>query len=296
MNHPEALREPMPMPDPYFPFKIHPCSKVKNGATLFPHHWHEHLEFLYCTSGKAMIECNSIPLTIEAGDLVVVNSNELHYGVSISDDLLYYAMIVDISFLHSHSPDAVETKFITPISQNRILFQNRISNDQEINSCMVSLIYELEVKEPGYELSIKSHLYRILTILFRQYVAPTESINEYKVRIKNLERFTPILSYIAENYQDPLSVSLLASMAGLSRFHFSRIFKELTNKTVTEYINIIRINKSEFLLRNTPMNISEIALATGFSDIYYFSKVYKKIKKEPPSQLRKDRNIRFYYK
>jgi AraC-like DNA-binding protein len=287
MNHPESLREPMPMPDPFFPFKIHPCRKVENGATLFPHHWHEQLEFLYCTSGTAMIECNSVLLVVEAGDLVVVNSNELHYGVSNSDDLLYYAMIVDISLLHSHSPDAVETKFITPISQNRIQFLNRISNDQEINRCMVSLIQELEVKEPGYELSIKSHLYRILTILFRQYVAPTESVDLYRVRMNNLERLTPILSFIAVNYQEPLSVSLLADMAGLSRFHFSRIFKELTSKTVTEYINIIRINKSEFLLRNTPMNISEIALAIGFSDIYYFSKVYKKFKKEPPSKLRK---------
>jgi AraC-like DNA-binding protein len=288
MNHPEVLRELMPMPDPYFPFKIHLCRKAEHGATLFPHHWHEHLEFLYFTSGKAMIECNSVPLTVEAGDLVVVNSNELHYGVSISDDLLYYAIIVDISLLHSHSPDAVETKFITPISQNHILFQNRISNDEEINSCMVSLIHELEVKELGYELSIKSYLYRILTILFRHYVAPTENIDDYKMRMKNLERFIPILSYIAENYQEPLSVTLLARMVGLSRFHFSRIFKELTSKTITEYINIIRINKSEFLLRNSPMNISEIALATGFSDIYYFSKVYKKIKKEPPSQLRKN--------
>jgi AraC-like DNA-binding protein len=288
MNHPEALREFMPMPDPHFPFKIHPCRKVEHGATLFQHHWHEHLEFIYCTSGKAMIECNSVPLTVEAGDLVVVNSNELHYGVSLSDDLLYYAMIVDISLLHSHSPDAIETKFITPISQNHILFQNRIFNDQEINICMVSLVRELEVKEPGYELSIKSHLYRILTILFRHYVAPTESIDGYKMRMKNLERFTPILSYIAENYQGPLSVNLLAGMVGLSRFHFSRIFKELTSRTVTEYINVIRINKSEFLLRNTPMNISEIALATGFSDIYYFSKVYKKFKKEPPSKLRKN--------
>jgi len=239
MNHPEALRELMSMPDPYFPFKIHPCKKMDQGATLFPHHWHEHLEFLYCTSGKAMIECNYIPLAVEAGDLVVVNSNELHYGLSITDDLLYYAMIVDISLLHSHSPDAVESKFITPISQNLILFQNRISNDQEIIACMISLISELENKEPGYEISIKSYLYRIITILFRHYIATTESMDEYKLRMKNLERFTPVLTYISENYQKALSVNLLAGMAGLSRFHFSRIFKELTSKTVTEYINII---------------------------------------------------------
>ena len=287
MNHPKALREPMPMPDPHFPIKIHSPWKMAQGATLFPHHWHEHLEFLYCTSGKAIIECNSVPHSIEAGDLVVVNSNELHYGVSQSDDLLYYAMIVDLSLLHSHSLDAIEAKFITPITQNRIVFQNRISNDHDINICMAALIHELEIKSPGYELSIKSYLYRILTILYRQYVAPSEQINDYLMRMKNLERLTPVLSYITECYQEILTVDKLADIAGLSRYHFSRIFRDLTGKTITEYINIIRINKSEFLISNTTMNISEIALASGFNDIYYFSNVFKKIKKISPSQLRK---------
>ncbi len=285
MDRPASLREPMDMPDPYFPFKIHTTRNHENGETLFPHHWHEHIEFLYFTAGKAMIECNSVPLTVQAGELVVVNSNDLHYGISLSDNLSYYTLIADISMLHSQSVDAVETKFITPITQNRILFMNKISNDDDINHCMVSLIREWEAKELGYELSIKSYLYRILTILLRKYVANILTLNDYNVRLKNLERYAPIL--IDEHYNKELSVELLAGMAGLSRFHFSRLFKELTDRTITGYINLIRVNKSAYLLRNTRMNISEIALSTGFNDIYYFSRIFKKYKKVPPSDLRR---------
>ncbi|HEY0829132.1 MAG TPA: AraC family transcriptional regulator [Bacilli bacterium] len=287
MDRPASLREPMDMPDPQFPFKIHTTRVDGNGKTLFPHHWHGHIEFLYFTSGKAMIECNSVPLSVQAGELVVVNSNDLHYGISQSDHLSYYALIVDISLLHSQSVDAVETKFITPITQNRILFINKISNDEDINRCMISLIHEWEAKELGYELSIKSYLYRILTILLRKYAVNILTLNDYNLRMKNLERYAPIFQYIDEHYNKELSVELLAGMAGLSRFHFSRLFKELTDRTVTEYINLIRINKSAYLLRNTRMNISEIALSTGFNDIYYFSRIFKKYKKVPPSDLRR---------
>jgi AraC-like DNA-binding protein/mannose-6-phosphate isomerase-like protein (cupin superfamily) len=286
MDKSADLREPMPMPDPSFPVKLHKCRANEIGSTLFPHHWHEHIEFLYFISGSATIECGSTSLHSQIGDLIVVNSNEIHYGVSTSTDLIYYAMIVDISLLHSHSIDAVETKFITPISQNRILFQNRISADEDITGCMVSLVGEMENRELGYELSIKSHLYRLLSLLVRKYVAPPTDLNEFRLKLRDLERLAPVFSHINECYQDKLTVKQLADRTGLSRYHFSRLFKQLTDKSLIEYINLIRVNKSEDLLRHTRMNISEIALASGFNDIYYFSRTFKRLKKVSPSQWR----------
>ncbi|TFE23306.1 AraC family transcriptional regulator [Cohnella luojiensis] len=288
MNKLASLREPMPMPDPSFPIKIHPrhTGKMVVGATLFPHHWHEHMEFLYFVSGNATIECGSVPYQYQAGELCVVNSNELHYGITNSEDLSFYAMIVDISLLHSYSTDAIETKFITPISQNRILFQNRISDDEEITRCMLTIIRELERKDLGYELSIKSHLYLLLSLLVRNYMATLTEQDEYRHRLKELERLAPVFAYIDEHYKAKLTVQQLAGHAGLSRFHFSRLFKQVTDKTLVEYINLVRINKSESLLRSTRLTISEIAMETGFSDIYYFSRTFKKLKKLSPSEWR----------
>jgi transcriptional regulator GlxA family with amidase domain len=79
-------------------------------------------------------------------------------------------------------------------------------------------------------------------------------------------------------------------MAGLSRFHFSRLFKELTGRSVTEYVNGIRIGRAEYLLYNTTMTVSEIALAAGFHDIYYFSRIFKKFKNVAPTEMRKNRS------
>jgi len=283
-----AFREPMPMPNPSFPIKVNPrqTHKMVTGETLFVPHWHEHMEFLFFVSGSAIIECGSNPISFHSGDLCVVNSNELHYGIGTSEDLSYYAMIVDIGMLHSHALDAVETKFITPIARNQISFQNRISGDEEMTRFMQAIIEELQHQELGYELSVKSHLYGLLSLLVRKYVASTTELDEYRHRLKELERLAPVFSYIDDHYKEKLTVQQLADIAGLSRYHFSRLFKQMTDKSLIEYVNLIRINNSEKMLRNKSMNISEIALATGFSDIYYFSRTFKKLKKVSPTEWR----------
>ncbi|MFD1956872.1 helix-turn-helix domain-containing protein [Paenibacillus thailandensis] len=282
----QALRETMDMPNPDFPIKVHRCLYDGAGKVMFTHHWHEHLEFLYFVEGEAALELGSSALTVKAGDLVVVNSNELHYGVSQSEHLFYYALIADISLLQSHSLDAPEMKFITPIAQNRLLFGNRISGDDAIAS-MLTIIRELEKREFGYELAIKAELYRLLTLLLRGYVSTVLTQDEYAKKMKSIERFAPIFNYIEEHYNEPLSVGQLADMAGLSRYHFSRQFKEISGRTVTEFVNETRLNQADQLLRGSRLTVSEIAAATGFGDIYYFSRLFKKHRKVSPSALRK---------
>jgi AraC-like DNA-binding protein len=287
---PAALLEPMDMPNPYFPVKVHHNKANQYGKIMFTNHWHKHIELLFCLSGKAIIECNSVPYTMEANDLIVLNSNDLHAGVAASKDLFYYALIFDPDILHSPFFDAAETKFITPITQNLILFSHKIVSDMEIKSCILSIVKELDDQQLGYELSIKSHLFRILTLLLRNYVAQVLTVNDHPMRMKNLNRFTPIFQFIEAAYQEELTVEALADMAGLSRFHFSRLFKELTGRSVTEYVNGIRIGRAEYLLYNTSMTVSEIALAAGFHDIYYFSRIFKKFKNIAPTDMRKNRS------
>lgn len=286
MNHPMQLLEPMTMPNPHFPIKLGHTKSSQYGQILFSHHWHRHIEFLYFTSGEALIECNSVRYQVRSGDLIVVNSNELHHGINLSTDLGYIVLIADLTTLQSQTFDAVEAKFMTPITQNRILFQNKITDHRRLNSCFDTLKHEFATRRLGYELSIKAELYRLLTILLRNYVKEISSLAEYNTRMNNLERFTPILDYIEQYYDQHLSVELLSKRIGLSRFHFSRLFKELTGRTVVEYINKIRINKAESLLHNTSLTISEIAHKTGFNDVYYFSKAFKKANQMSPSAMR----------
>ncbi|MHA7966063.1 helix-turn-helix domain-containing protein [Paenibacillus sp. CAU 1782] len=282
----ESLREPMDMPDPRFPVKVHKTVCLHAGTELFPHHWHEHLEFLYIVRGEAKIECGSADFAAKAGDLIVVNSNELHHGISGCDDLFYYALISDPTLLQSSFSDTAEMRFLEPIRQSRLLLRNHISGNDEIAGCIESIVRELDEQAFGYELAVKSLLYRLLALLVRMHAPTVLSKMEHAERIKNLKRFDPVLRYIDENYHEPLTVETLSSIAGLSRFHFSRLFKEMTGRTLSAYILSFRLNRADYLLRHTELTVSEIAALTGFSDIYYFSRAFKKHKKAAPSSLR----------
>lgn len=286
LNYDKRLQEPMDMPDPEFPIKMHTQRFNRAGVVLFPHHWHEHLEFLFIESGEAVFECGRTPVSVKSGDFVAVNSNELHYGVSASDDLLYYAIIADPSLLHSAVSDAAETKFIAPIQQNQLLLRNHIRGDRHVTDCALAIIRELERREFGYELAVKSELYRLLTLLLRRHLVSVLSEAEQARRIQTVERFAPVLRHIDTHYSEPISVDSLAALAGLSRFHFSRLFKELTGHTVSEYVNAVRLDRADYLLRHTRLTVTEIAAAAGFNDIYYFSRTFKKHKQVTPTSIR----------
>lgn len=134
-DYDKHLQESMDMPDPEFPIKVHTQRFNQEGVVLFSHHWHEHLEFLFIESGEAVFECGRTPIRVRAGDLVAVNSNELHYGVSASSDLLYYAIIADTSLLHSAVSDAAETKFIAPFSRTSCCYVTIFGGSEHYRLC-----------------------------------------------------------------------------------------------------------------------------------------------------------------
>lgn len=282
----EALRETMDMPNPQFPIKVHYLKFDSGVKQLFPPHWHEHIEMLYFVKGAAMIECGAKQIHAEVGDLVVINSNELHYGVNRSEQVIYYALIADLSLVQSQFLDAAGSKFIKPLSQNRLLLHNHIKDDSHATQCVINLIQEISEQKFGYELAVKAELFKLLTILVRNYYATELSQVEYAQRMKNIERFDPIFQHIEQHFAEELSVDQLAKLAGLSRFHFSRLFKELCGRTIIEYITAFRLDKAEHFLQHSNLPISEIAAKCGFNDMYYFSRTFKKHFGYPPSAVR----------
>lgn len=274
------------MYDKGFPIQL---LKSESNSTMitFNSHWHEQLEILYFTEGNAIIQCNSVSYEAGPGDLIIINSNELHTGYNPGNHLAYYCFNIDPSLIHSCFIDTCEMKYIAPIERNMILFENKVYGDSSIIECINTVICEYECKETAYELVIKSCSYKLLAMLIRNHVTKVISQAEYEKSLSYLERLAKVLNYIEENYNEKITVEELSSMSNLSSYYFCRLFKRVTGKTMNEYINTFRINKADYLLKNTDMNITEVAMATGFNDINYFSRTFKKYKKVSPSQSKK---------
>lgn len=272
--------------DKFFPFEVRYLN-IPTTNLAFYSHWHEQMEILYFIQGSAVIECNSQPYEVHQGDLLFINSNEVHLGYCTEKPLNYYCIMFDSFLLEGSFSGSCEQKYTIPIAQNLIVFKNRLTQDTQAVECVKNIISESNKKGNGYELFIKSSVYMLIGLLIRDHVEKVMTEKEVKTRIKNLERLNKVLLYIEENYTESISVEKLASMVCLSFYHFCHLFKTLTGKGVTQYINLMRIDKAELLLKNTDMNITEIAMATGFSDANYFSRIFSKYKNFSPTTIRK---------
>ncbi|OOM10438.1 AraC family transcriptional regulator [Clostridium saccharobutylicum] len=259
----------------------------KELGSTFERHWHEHLQFFYFTSGEAILNCSHIQIKVHTGDLVIINSNELHDCINLCCNLKYYIIRVDLEFLFSNQVDTLQTKFLIPLAQNLILFKNLVRDDKNINSCIEKIIVEYFERKLGYELAIKGYFYDLIVHLMRNYVEEILTQKQFDDRINNLTRFNDIIKYIENNYYEKIKLEELAKMANISTYHFVRSFKQITGRSPIDYINKLRINKAFSLLKEGKFNVTEVALDCGFNDVNYFSRLFKKYNKMSPSEAKK---------
>lgn len=96
-----------------------------------------------------------------------------------------------------------------------------------------------------------------------------------------------IQNYVRQHYIDGFTAVQIQEACGLSYKYAGTLFKEVTGQTIKEYQCTLRLRKAEQLLKETNKSIAEIAQLTGFSDVFYFSKIFHRKKGCPPGEYRK---------
>lgn len=95
------------------------------------------------------------------------------------------------------------------------------------------------------------------------------------------------LLYIEKNYMEPLNLEIVAQINGMSKYHFSRVFKKKTGYTFKAYLNRRRIERAKYFMRHEEKNVSEAAFAAGYNDLAYFSRIFRRQEGLSPSRYRK---------
>jgi two-component system, response regulator YesN len=101
-------------------------------------------------------------------------------------------------------------------------------------------------------------------------------------------QYSPIvkkaIDYMLLNLGGPLPLQQIAEHIHINPSHLSRKFKEDTGMTITDFINRKRVDEAALYLRRGNISITEVAFLVGFNDLNYFSKVFKNLMSETPSQ------------
>lgn len=150
-----------------------------------------------------------------------------------------------------------------------------------IKSLFIKMDKEWFYKKGPYLLVCRSLLYDIFSLLAR-------STNQRYYQKNKAEQIQTAMAYIKSHYSDPsLSIKSLSGLLNMSEQYFRLIFKDINMISPQKYIISIRVSIAKDMLRTSYHRVNEIAKMVGFSDIYYFSKVFKKETGTAPTSFRK---------
>ena len=103
----------------------------------------------------------------------------------------------------------------------------------------------------------------------------------------NLQAVYAAGEYIQKHFREKLSIQSIAEVVHLSPSYLSHIFSQTFGYTITDYVTYIRLENAKSILSKSGTSISEAALDSGFEDISYFSRVFKKVEGISPREYKK---------
>lgn len=225
------------------------------------------IDLTYIYKGRAFYTVNSIKYEVNQGDLVCIPQGSRRSATTDSANLMIgYALNFQLYDLKGKD---VNLPF--PLVSH-------IGEQEELLSLYNELTFEWLKKNEGYELKSRALLLMIFHYYFKHLYFNTNNIDTDK-------RIQKAVRYILSNLENHIEVNELASIAGLTTPYFGTLFKKYIGTSVKEYINKMKINNAENILLSGEFSVQEVAYKCGFEDIYYFSKLFKKIKGFPPSRI-----------
>lgn len=266
---------------PDFPIKYYYVNE-DHPQYIMPAHWHKEFEIIRILDGAFTVHLNNSEYYLEKGDILFVEGGCLHRGEPA--DSVYECFVFDPAILMRQQNDAAE-KYISPIINMQISINHLVDRtDIGIQQTVAELFTKVREQKPCYELEVYGLVFRLFAQMYLQeYIVPSVK------PIHNLQARTimELIDWIDKNSSEQMSLDTLAARAGLSKKYLCRIFKEYTSKTLVEYINELRIENACYELSVRGKNITEASYDSGFNDLSYFCKIFKRYKGITPKEYKK---------
>ena len=261
----QAVYEHHTYNDPQLPFLCH--RDEVHSSEFGGLHWHEHLEFLHGISGSAHVSAPHYPL--ETGDVVVVNTGEPHY-VRTDTAAVYDCLIVNAAFCRENGLD-VDSIYLSPYI-----------HEPEASRLHAAACAAIREEGPQRVIHIRLAVLHFLAYL-SQHHATSRSLSTDVSSVNAIKR---AVQYIRHHYAQPITLNDAAAVAGLSRYYFTREFRQVTGQSFVSYLNTLRCQQAIPLL-TSGRSVTEVCYACGFRELAYFSRIFRRIIGQPPSALRK---------
>ncbi len=236
-------------------FSIERCSRASHL------HWHNAIEFIFILNGTLQFSLNNTLFSATEGDLVVINSSMVHSFIPNDGKVDFYFLVADDVFFKTNNLYSQSSPFESKI------------NSPEARKLFCEIIEEYERADEYSNTAILSSLMALFVYLNRHHSRCSEeaTLSEQK----KLKMIRKVLVYLQEHYKEKLTIEEIAEALHFSKSYLSHTFKEITRYSLISYINLLRCQNARAMLL-AGSSVSEAAAESGFSEISYFTRVFKK--------------------
>lgn len=282
----ERSQETKPHGHDNFPFNIYLCS-IPLDFTIVPAHWHNDMEIIYIKKGRGTITVDLKPFQVSNGDIIVVPPGQLHSIEQFSDYSMEYENIIfKLSMLMAPQGDICTEDFFQPLKHGKLLPDTRYTKESplypDLSHCLDRIDMICRDFSPGYQLAVKGQLFTFFYELSKSLHSDIPRKSN-----KSLDRLKGLLKYVETNYQEKISIADAARICSFSQSHFMKFFKASMGVSFIDYLNDYRITMASRLLTSSSDTIANIATETGFENLSYFNRVFKRKYRCTPTEFRR---------
>lgn len=245
----------------------------------FPPHLHTSIEILYILDGEIEVTIGSNKKILKKGDFSIAFPNSIHSYYTdkdITNNSILTLLPVEMS------GDYMNT-LLKQYPTNPYISSNMLHKD--IPYAMNSL---MEFQNIPIDINV-------ITAYLQLILSRVMPLMELK---PNRDRQPPgqtakLITYLADNFTEPVSLDQLAAHLGISKYNISRIFSDKLHTSFSQYINTLRINYAQTLLQRTDEDILSISFTCGYENSRTFNREFLKICGCSPREYRKLNAIKF---
>lgn len=261
-------------------FSVYPSEKMTIFITRRPspvlkgEFSHRNYEFVVSLSPVSDFIVDGAAISMPKDALLPINSNQVH-GTRL--------LLSNLSFMNiQFEAEFMEELFFGVYGVRDINFANRIvSCGDEIPTLVRRFMDEYEQRCEGYSYNLSNLSVQIAIAIFRQ-----TGISQQIAAQSPKDFVSKTIEHFTEHYEESFSLDALSEMVNMSKYHFSRRFKDMTGKTPYAYFQDIRIMKSLELLSNPSKRVIDVALQCGFNNHSHFTRLFRERTGLTPTEYR----------
>lgn len=275
-----------------YPFRFYYENLALFDFNCVEWHWHTELEFVYIESGTVTFWIGEKQFVLPAGSGVFINSKILHRFYSPAEAIIPNFVCMP-SFI-APQDSFIYQKYILPILSSSLAFQVfHGENGWQANALSVMRqIIAAQEHISSRELATSCLLQELWLVLYEN-ADYSHTPGRTDDSASSQARLQVIMQYIHENFSQNISLDEIAHYAGVSKSTVLNMFHRYLHITPINYLINCRLNEAALLLSKTEKKIATVSSETGFHNVDYFCRLFKKHYHLTPTEYRKKKACTF---